>query len=74
MPDREGFPAGVPAWIDTEQPDPDAAARFYEALFGWRFEDRTPDDLEGRWLVATLDGRDVAAVASSLPRRAPPSA
>ena len=67
MPDREGFPAGVPAWIDTEQPDPDAAARFYEALFGWRFEDRTPDDLEGRWLVATLEGRDVAAVASSLP-------
>ncbi len=70
MPDRDGFPAGVPAWIDTEQPDPDAAARFYQALFGWRFEDRTPDDrtptVDGRWLVATLDGRDVAAVSSSL--------
>lgn len=64
MPDREGFPAGVPAWVDTEQPDPRAAADFYGALFGWRFGDRTPAGAAGEWLVATLDGRDVAAVAS----------
>ena len=62
MPEREGFPAGVPAWVDTEQPDPHAAAAFYAALFGWRFEDRTPAGAPGPWLVATLDGRDVAAV------------
>jgi hypothetical protein len=24
--ERDGFPPGVPAWIDTHQPDPDAAA------------------------------------------------
>ena len=33
MLEREGFPAGVPAWIDTSQPDPDAAAAFYRAQF-----------------------------------------
>lgn len=26
MREREGFPAGVPAWIDTNQPDPTGAA------------------------------------------------
>ena len=31
MPDREGFPPGVPAWIDLAQDDPDAAARAVSA-------------------------------------------
>ena len=64
MLEREGFPAGVPAWIDTSQPEPDAAAAFYRGLFGWEFEDRTPPGTDGRYLVATLDGREVAAIGS----------
>ena len=42
MPERDGFPPGVPAWIDTTQPDVDAALAFYGGLFGWQFDERTP--------------------------------
>ena len=62
--ERDGYPAGVPCWVDTTQPDPDAAADFYSGLFGWEFEDRMPPDTPGKYLVATLRGRDVAAVGS----------
>ncbi len=27
MPERDGYIPGVPCWVDTSQPDPDAAAR-----------------------------------------------
>ena len=64
MPDREGFPAGVPAWIDTAQPDPDEATQFYGGLFGWEFEDRTPPGADGRYVVGTLDGKRVAGIGS----------
>ena len=63
MNERDGFPAGVPAWIDTNQPDPEAAASFYAALFGWQFQDRSAGGSAG-YLVASLDGREVAAVAA----------
>jgi uncharacterized protein len=36
------YPAGVPCWVDTAQPDPEAACRFYRELFGWTFEDAVP--------------------------------
>ena len=64
MPEREGFPAGVPAWIDTAQPDPDATAAFYAALFGWEFAERGSAEDGRRYLVASLDGQQVAAIAS----------
>jgi uncharacterized protein len=62
--ERDGYPAGVPCWVDTGQPDPEAAASFYGGLFGWEFEDRMPADSPGRYFVARLRGRDVAAVGS----------
>jgi uncharacterized protein len=64
MLERDGYPAGVPCWVDTGQPDPEAAVAFYSGLFGWEFEDRTPAGSPMRYFVATLRGRDVAAVAS----------
>ena len=57
------YPHGVPSWIDTEQPDLDAASHFYGELFGWTFADAMPADAPGSYLIATLDGRDVAAIA-----------
>ena len=33
---------GVPCWVDTNQPDAQAAATFYTGLFGWEMEDVTP--------------------------------
>ena len=57
------YPHGVPCWIDTEQPDLDAAVAFYGGLFGWTFEDAMPPGAPGAYLIASLDGRDVAALA-----------
>jgi uncharacterized protein len=62
MPDREGFPPGVPCWIDLWPPEPDEALAFYSGLFGWEFEERTPEGAGGRYLVARLQGQDVAAI------------
>ena len=61
---RETYPPGVPCWVDTTQPDPDAGRAFYEALFGWEFVDVTPEDAPGRYLVARVDGQDVAAISA----------
>jgi hypothetical protein len=59
------YPQGVPCWIDTEQPDVEAAADFYGGLFGWTFEDAMPPDAPGRYLIAKLNGQDVGGMASS---------
>jgi len=62
MLERDGYPAGVPCWVDTTQPDPQAASDFYGSLFGWTFENRLPDDAPVPYLVAQVRGRDVAAI------------
>jgi hypothetical protein len=33
-PTTRTYPHGVPCWVDTEQPDVDAALAFYGGLFG----------------------------------------
>lgn len=58
------YPSGVTSWVDTEQPDVAAALRFYGGLFGWTFEEVMPADAPGRYVIAKLDGLDVAAIAS----------
>ncbi len=71
MTERDGYIPGVPCWIDTTQPDPEAAARFYERLFGWEFENVMPPGSEVKYLIGRIRGGDVAAV-SSRPEGAPP--
>jgi uncharacterized protein len=66
MLERSEYPPGVPCWVDTSQPDPESAARFYGGLFGWEFEDRMPSDAPGNYFVAKLHGRDIAAVGSQM--------
>ena len=73
MLERDGYPQGVPCWIDTSQPDPEAAVAFYGGLFGWDFEDAMPPGSAGKYFIARLRGGDVAAV-SSQPEGAPPAA
>lgn len=73
MPERDGYIPGVPCWVDTSQPDPEAAVAFYSGLFGWAFEDMMPPGSGGRYFVARLRGGDVAAV-GSIPEGAPPMA
>ena len=57
------YPHGVTCWIDTEQPDPEAASRFYGELFGWRFADAAPPGAPA-YLIAQLDGEDAAAISA----------
>jgi hypothetical protein len=73
MPERNGYIPGVPCWVDTSQPDPEAAVDFYRGLFGWQFEDVMPPGSEGQYFIARLRGGDVAAV-GSIPEAAPPVA
>jgi predicted enzyme related to lactoylglutathione lyase len=73
MPERDGYIPGVPCWIDTSQPDPEAAVAFYSGLFGWEFEDVMPPDSPGKYFTARLRGGDVAAV-GSIPEGAPRAA
>jgi predicted enzyme related to lactoylglutathione lyase len=73
MPERDGYIPGVPCWVDTSQPDPEAALPFYSGLFGWEFEDVMPEDAEGQYFIGRIRGGDVAAV-GSIPEGAPPMA
>ena len=50
MAERDGYIPGVPCWVDTSQPDPEAAVTFYRGLFGWEFEDAMPPGVAGQVL------------------------
>jgi predicted enzyme related to lactoylglutathione lyase len=73
VPERDGYIPGVPCWIDTSQPDPEAALPFYRDLFGWVFEDVMPEGSDEKYFIARIRGGDVAAV-GSIPEGAPPVA
>ena len=62
--ERSEYPAGVPCWVDTLQPDPEGAIRFYGELFGWEFKGpaHSPEDSSNRYYVATLRGKEVAGI------------
>src|SRR4051794_10640164 len=64
MLERDGYIEGVPCWIDTSQPDPEAATRFYGGLFAWEFEDVMPADSPMRYFMARIRGGDVGAIGS----------
>ena len=59
---REGYPAGVPCWIDILQPDVEATMAFYGGLFGWDFEARTPAGAPTAYAYARKGGLLVAGV------------
>ena len=64
MSERDGYQPGVPCWVDTWQPDADAAVSFYTRVFGWEAEDTMPPGVDGKHYMCRLRGRDVAAIAS----------
>jgi hypothetical protein len=65
--------AGVPCWIDTSQPDPEAAVAFYRDLFGWDVESVMPADAPGQYFMARIGGGDVAGI-GSIAEGSPPAA
>jgi uncharacterized protein len=62
---------GAPNWVDLGTSDVDAAAGFYGALFGWKFQSAGPD--AGGYGLLTLDGRTVAAAGPLMAEGARPS-
>jgi uncharacterized protein len=62
MGDRDGYIEGVPCWIDTTQPDPDAAVSFYGGLFGWELQDAMPPGSPAKYFIARIRGGQVAAI------------
>ncbi|MFG2087222.1 VOC family protein [Spirillospora sp. NPDC048824] len=57
------YPEGVTSWIDVEHRDLTAAGEFYGELFGWTFLEAGGEGPE--YLVAQLNGQDVAGLAES---------
>ncbi|MET0474830.1 MAG: VOC family protein [Mycobacterium sp.] len=64
MTEPKTYPHGVPSWVDTVAHDLDGAKRFYAGLFDWTFTDAMPAEAPGHYLIATIGGEDVAAIAS----------
>jgi uncharacterized protein len=65
MSERGKYPAGVPCWVETLQPDLQSALAFYGRLFGWQFDGPGPmPGGRGQYFVARVNGRDVAGVGS----------
>jgi predicted enzyme related to lactoylglutathione lyase len=62
MEQNDRYIPGVPCWVDTTQPDPQAAVSFYSGLFGWEFDEVQP----GSYWIARLPGGSVGAVGSQL--------
>ncbi|PUA81424.1 VOC family protein [Nocardioides currus] len=60
METQRTYPEGVTSWIDLEHPDPSVAQEFYGGLLGWRFVETGG----GAYLIAQLDGQDVAGISS----------
>jgi predicted enzyme related to lactoylglutathione lyase len=71
MPERDGYIPGVPCWVDTSQPQPEAVLPFYQGLFGWDFEDAMPAEGPGHYFMARIRGGNVAGIGSS-PDDGPP--
>ncbi len=67
MSERNGFEHGVPCWVDTWQPDAEAAVAFYTELFGWEAEETTPPGSDRRLFMCRLRGRDVTSIGSPPP-------
>jgi uncharacterized protein len=62
MAEPRTYPHGVTSWIETEQLDVEAAQAFYAGLFGWTLTDAAGPDAPNSYLIATIDGQDVAAL------------
>jgi predicted enzyme related to lactoylglutathione lyase len=72
MSERDDYMTGVPCWVDTYQPDPATASRFYAEVLGWEFEgpDVLTNTITSGYLVARFRGREVAAIGASSPNAA----
>ena len=54
------YDPGVPSWVDVGSPNPQGAADFYGALFGWEAPEGPPES--GGYRVAMVGDRAVAGI------------
>src|SRR2546421_12908514 len=66
MSERDEYPAGVPCWVDTLQPDVRTALDFYSAVFGWEFAGPGSMPFGGEYHLARVRGRDAAGIGSTV--------
>jgi uncharacterized protein len=66
MSHRDGFPQGVPSWVDLQTTDQEGAKSFYGRLFGWELADE-PLPMGGHYTMASLDGGAVAGIGAQPP-------
>ncbi|MEX1281262.1 MAG: VOC family protein [Acidimicrobiia bacterium] len=66
MSHRDGYPQGVPSWVDLQAKDQEVAKAFYSQLFGWELDDQ-PLPMGGHYTMASLDGGAVAGIGSPPP-------
>jgi predicted enzyme related to lactoylglutathione lyase len=65
MAERNGYADGEPCWVDVLTPDLDAGKRFYQAMFGWQYEDTGPGS--GNYTMCLIDGKPVAGITPPAP-------
>ncbi|MDQ0799733.1 VOC family protein [Arthrobacter sp. SLBN-112] len=66
---RDTSSVGAPCWVDTWQPEPQAATEFYGQLFGWSFDEAIPmSGIDGEYYRARLNGHLVAGVGQAPPQ------
>lgn len=61
MGERSSYEHGTFSWVDHASPDPEAAKRFYAAVFDWDYDDR-PVGEGVVYSMALRDGKAVAAI------------
>lgn len=61
MTTRNEYPAGVPCFVDSGRVDSGAAREFYGGLFGWEFDNVSPDE-DRPYHMAKLGGQVVAGL------------
>lgn len=71
MAERTSYAPGTPSWVDLGSPDPQGAAAFYGALFGWDAE-MDPRPEAGGYGIFTLGGKHVAGLGPQQNPNLPP--
>ncbi len=72
MPDVDQHAPGTPSWVDVSAPDTDAAAAFYEGLFGWETTEPGPLEETGGYRMFQMRGRSVAGLGPTREGGPPP--
>jgi predicted enzyme related to lactoylglutathione lyase len=60
VPTREGYPEGIPCWVDLATTDVDSAKTFYESIFGWEIQE--PQSEEVPYWMALKNGLPAAGI------------